>query len=78
LRPVAIGDRAAARRDNLFRNLLRDRRAALFSAQTHAEIVDDDGCARPREIEGDAAPDAPTGAGDQRDLSVHNAHVRPQ
>jgi len=75
---VAIGDRSAARRDNLVCDLLGDRRATRCPVQAHAEIVDDDGCARPREIEGDPAPHATPGAGDQRDLSVHNAHGLPQ
>jgi hypothetical protein len=75
---VGVGDCAAAGRDNLVGDLLSDRRAARFTAQAHAEIIDDDGGASLREIERDAAPHPAASAGDQRDLSVHNAHGLPQ
>ena len=54
--------------------VVRRRRVGALAAERAAEVVDDDACARAGERERVLASDSASGAGDDRDLAVEQAH----
>ena len=56
-------------------DLVGDARVCAVAAQGSAEVVDDDGRAAPRQLEGVEAPEAATRSGDDGDLAGEVDHA---
>ena len=70
-----VGRGRAAGLDDLLDDVRGRALVAALPREARAEIVDDDLGAGLRERDGDAAPDAPAGARDQRRLAVEESHA---